>query len=51
MAAGKERDQDLLDHGFLSDDDLGEFGFDLRATGDEALDGFAIRINGRDWRW
>jgi hypothetical protein len=28
----------------LPDDDFGEFGFDPSASGDEALDGFAIRL-------
>ncbi len=29
MAAGEQRDQDLLDDFLLADDDLGQFGFDL----------------------
>ena len=44
MAAGEERDQDLLDDLLLPDDDLGQFGFDLRAAGGQAFDGFAFGL-------
>ena len=44
MAAGKKRDQHLLDHFLLADDDLGKFGFDARAAGDELFDG--LRVGG-----
>ena len=42
MPAGKQRDEDLLDHFLLADDDLGEFGFDPRAAGRKLLDSFAV---------
>ena len=32
MAAGKQGDEQLLDHLLLADDDLGQFGFDARAA-------------------
>ncbi len=46
MSAGKERDENLLDHFLLADDDFGEFGFDSGAAGDEAFDGFAFGSHG-----
>ena len=42
MAAGKQRDEDLLDDLLLADDDFGQFGFDLGAAGGQAFDRFAF---------
>jgi len=44
MSAGKKRDEDLFDDFFLADDDFCQFVFDLRATGDEALDSLALSL-------
>jgi len=38
MAAGKERNQQLLDHALLADDDFGQFGFNPGAAGDDLFD-------------
>ena len=46
MSAGKQREQDLLDHFFLADDDLGEFGFDVRPPGDQFLHRLRVCLMG-----
>jgi hypothetical protein len=52
MPAGKERQQNLLDHFPLADDGFAQFGFDAGAAGGQALDGFAflVKVLGRV-RW
>ena len=44
MAFGEDRDQNLVDHFFLTDDDLGEFGFDGRVSRLQILDGLQISL-------
>ena len=39
MPAGKQRDEQLLDHVLLADDDLGQLGLDARAAGFDLFDG------------
>ena len=42
MAAGEEGDEDLLDDVFLADDDLGEFGLDPGAAGQDVVHRFLV---------
>ena len=42
VAAGEEGDEDLLDDGFLADDDLGEFGLDPGAAGQDLVHHFFV---------
>ena len=39
MTAGKKTDRELLDHGVLPDDDLGEFAPEIGIGRSEAIDG------------
>ena len=48
VPAGKERDEDLLDHVVLPDDGLAEFREDACAGGGELLEGGGVA---GEWRW
>ncbi len=45
VAAGEESDEQLLDDFLLADDDLGEFGLDAGATGDDLFNGLPFGGN------
>ena len=49
VAAGEERDEELLDDFALADDDLAQLGADARAAGDELFDGLLVGGGGVGW--